>query len=289
MKRITFLFLIAIPILLNAQKGQPTFLGEDFEQYLGSTFTLNPERSGQMSWLLYWKHIEAAAVSSNAVAYPDKEKKYITVADSLMEKEYQVVEILGKDGNAFNKETAGYFDKPILVLEDTTRNETLYFKYKPNLSYDFPFLVSNLKLDKTQICGKISKRSDDFTDEVTYSSPIMDGISIAPMIVYKSISNEGTVYFLSLQANGSTLNVGESGVIILFEDGSKMTKSNKVDVDAGSNGYKYSAYITLSETEIEKLITTPIDKFRLYIYDRDVNHGQAEKLGIYLECMKEMN
>ena len=45
------------------------------------------------------------------------------------------------------------------------------------------------------------------------------------------------VVYFTLYANGSTLNVGEKGVIMLLDNGDRITRPEaKIDVDAQENG-----------------------------------------------------
>jgi hypothetical protein len=135
-------------------------------------------------------------------------------------------------------------------------------------------------------CEKIVRKSDDFTNEIQINSPIIETGQIASMIIYKILESGDVMFFLSLQTYGNTLNVGETGVILLFDDGTKMNKpSEEIDVDAHAKGFKYSAFISLTETEVISLSTKKIKKFRLYIYDEAVNPDFADKFTHYVKCV----
>ncbi len=107
------------------------------------------------------------------------------------------------------------------------------------------------------------------------------------MIIYKHINKGKSVYYLSLRTYGSTVNVNETGVIILFTDGTKWTRQSKIDVDAESSGFEYSAFITLALTDLTTFSTKKIKKFRLYIYDEVVNSSDADKFKLFVKCVKE--
>ena len=84
--------------------------------------------------------------------------------------------------------------------------------------------------------------------------------------------NEEFVLYLSLKATGSTLNVSEKGVILLFTDGDKIEFPNaEIDTKAGDGAYwEYFAFVSISNEQLDKIITKDIDAFRLYIYDSNV-------------------
>ncbi len=85
-------------------------------------------------------------------------------------------------------------------------------------------------------CIEIKKETDKFTNEIKLYSPIIIKGSFAPLRIIKIIAGNTKYYFLSLTTKGFGLNVGKSGVILLFEDGSKLHKNDQVDVKVGSKG-----------------------------------------------------
>lgn len=86
-------------------------------------------------------------------------------------------------------------------------------------------------------------------------------------------SKKGTTQqYVSLTANGSTLNVGRYGVSILFQNGQKIIRSKeKVDTDSDSEGWNYSAFFTPTPNEIKLLKTQKATLIRLYIYDENIS------------------
>lgn len=106
------------------------------------------------------------------------------------------------------------------------------------------------------------------------------------MILYEIIESGKVTYYLSLRSHGSTVNVGETGVIILFDDGTKMSKPTvEINVDLDEIGFKYSSFIHLTESEVKSLTTKKIQKFGLYIYDKKVNPRFTEKFTYYVMCI----
>jgi hypothetical protein len=204
-----------------------------------------------------------------------------------MNRVFLVENILDKSGQEWNETSkTDYFAKPLFVLKDTLTGEKIYFKYDKEYEHNFPFNTSKINYPADYFCLKIEKEKDEFTNELKFSSPLMNGRQISAITIYKHINNGKAVYYLSLRTNGSTLTLNGTGVIILFQDGTKWTKASKIDVDAGSNGFDYSAFITLTPTDITTFSTKEIKKFRLYIYDKEVNSSDANRFRLYTECVK---
>jgi|BioPla2DNA2_1021312.scaffolds.fasta_scaffold36365_2 hypothetical protein len=271
---------------LTAQTFKENFLGDDFMQYKGAFFKLKDNAISGFSHAFYGDLKYCQKPYDNNVIYPDTKYKFNTVKDSLVKRIFLVEDIIGKDGNTFSG--GSYFDKPIFLLRDTTTKEAIYYLYDKQYEHNFPFLTSQITIDINALCSKIEKRTDDFTNEVTINNPIIEGRQISSMILYKSVKSGKVSYSLSLRTYGSTVNVGETGVIILFDDGTKMSKPTvKIDVDSDEKGFKYSAYIPLTEIEVKSLTTKKIKKFRLYIYDEEVSPGFAEKFTYYVKCVME--
>ncbi len=271
---------------LTAQTFNENFLGDDFIQYKAAFFKLKDNAILGFSHTFYGDLKYCQKSYDNNVIYPETKYKFNTVKDSLLNRIFLVEDIIGKDGNTF---TGGsYFDKPIFLLRDTTTKQAIYYLYDKQYENNFPFLVSQITIDINTLCSKIERRTDDFTNEVTINNPIIEGRKISSMILYKTIKSGKVFYFLSLETYGSTVNVGETGLIILFDDGTKMSKPTiKIDVDTDEKGFKYSAYIPLTETELKSLTKKKIKKFRLYIYDEEVSPGFAEKFTYYVKCIME--
>lgn len=271
---------------LIAQTFKENFLGDDFMQYKGAYFKLKDNAISGFSHAFYDDLKYCQKSYDNNVIYPDTKYKFNTVKDSLVNRIFLVEDIIGKDGNTFSG--GAYFDKPIFLLRDTTSNQAIYYLYDKQYEHNFPFLTSQITIDINALCSKIEKRTDDFTNEVTINNPIIEGRQISSMILYKTVKSGKVSYSLSLRTYGSTVNVGETGVIILFDDGTKISKPTvKIDVDTDEKGFEYSAYIPLTETEVKSLTTKKIKKFRLYIYDKEVSPGFAEKFTYYVKCVME--
>lgn len=87
---------------------------------------------------------------------------------------------------------------------------------------------------------------------------------------------------MRLMTHGSSVVVDGTGVILLFSDGSKITKpSVEIDVDVSDNGYEYTAFFLVNLTDLKTLASKDLKKYRLYIFDGVVNEKDSEDFRIY--------
>jgi hypothetical protein len=169
--------------------------------------------------------------------------------------------------------------QPIFILRDTATNQKIYYIYNTDYEVGFPFVTSKIKFPEKEVCAEIERRKDDFTNEITLNTPADD------ITIIKVITGSKTSYYLSLETIGYTVNVSGTGATVLFTDGTKWSKPVPIDVDATDDGYKYSAFILISTTDLTTFYTKAISKFRLYVYDQEVNRGAAEKLMAFTKCL----
>jgi len=286
MKRLIILLTLTTTFFtVNCQTFKSNFLGNDFVLYKGTLLKLKDDAISGFTYAFYSDLKYCQSAFDNTVIYPDSRYKFNTVKDSLANRIFIVQDIVDKSSAAFKG--SSFLDKPIFILKDTVTQQLIYYKYDTKYEHNFPFNTSEIVYDEKLFCSKIERQVDDFTDEIRLSSPISDDYKVASMIIYKVISKTKTVYYLSLSANSSTVTVNGTGVTILFTDGTKWSKPDKVDVKAGSGGFDYSAFITLTQTDLVTLTAKAIKKYRLYIYDEDVNPSEADKFKIYVKCIRE--
>lgn len=160
----------------------------------------------------------------------------------------------------------------------------IYFDYNPKYEHTFPFeVIGGIEFPDGFFCKDIEEAQDKFTQDITFRSPISEGISF---IRVKKGSSMNT--YLSIRVHGSTVNVDGKGVILLLDNGNKIQKPDeKIDVEVSSNGsgYTYSAFINLNESDIALLTQNKLTDVRLYIYDGNVRNGG--KLMEYIKCIKD--
>ena len=130
------------------------------------------------------------------------------------------------------------------------------------------------------------------TNKITLISPSLEE-GITPITFVKVIypsSVVDTLYLLRLRTTGITLNVGQTGVIILFTDGTKMIKEINigVNVNEDDNTWLYKGNITLSLDELNIIASKMINKLRLYIYDKEIKDQGAEIFKTYENCIRRM-
>ena len=140
--------------------------------------------------------------------------------------------------------------------------------------------------DLPKPCRKITREVDVMDGKVQIATPSMMSL----FGVRKYIDDGQARTYLTLKASGATLNINEVGVVVLLEDGTKIERPQaKIDY---SNGYgstwSYSAWITLTDEEIEKLSNTAIQQARLYIYDAKPTAKQAQNLKVQIGCISSM-
>ncbi|MBA0885348.1 hypothetical protein [Flavobacterium undicola] len=289
MRKCILLFIVSLTFL-NI-RGQATFehnyLGEEFTLYKGSLLKLIDNPISGFNYAFYPDLKYCQSAYDNNVIYPDTKYNFVTVKDSLKNRIFVVEDIIDKTGKEWNEASkTDYFAKPLFVLKDTLSGQKIYYKYDKEYEHNFPFNTSKINYPTDYFCSKIDKQIDEFTNEIKFSSPIMSDRQLSPTIIYKYINKGKSVYYLSLRTYGSTVNVNETGVIILFQDGTKWSRASKIDVEAESNSYQYSAFITLTPADLITFSTKKIKKFRLYIYDEEVNSSDAEKFKLYTKCIK---
>jgi len=288
MKKLSILLILTSILTINvkAQTFEANFLGEDYLQYKGVYLKLKDGNYASGLMGTFYSDLKyCQKVIDKNVLYSKGGSSYSSNEDSLINRIFFVETIVDKNGATI--ENSSYLTKPILVLKDTLNKQIIYFKYDKNYKHKFPFLTSKIRLDKDAFCKKIKRKVDDFTDDITINSPLIDNRNISSMIIYKTISKGKVIYNLRLKTFGSTVIVDGTGAIILFEDGTKITKPVKIDVEADTKGFEYSAFLPLTQNDLEILSSKKVKKFRLYIYDETVNPVFAAKFKIYIDCIQE--
>lgn len=274
--------LLTFKLNLNSQTFMPNFLGTDFHLYKGVLMKLGEETSSNFSYTFYDKIEYVQSPYDGRVIFPDKKYSFLTIRDSLKNKVFIVENIIDKSGAEFKKDNL--LEKPIFILKDTASKEKIYFLYDIKYKHNFPFESSIIKND-IDPCSQIEKNIDEFTDEIKFNSPLIYRNELTPIRVYKFIKNGKTTYYLRLASQGSTVSVDGKGAIILFTDGSKMTKQVKIDVEVDEIDFEYSAFINLTLDDLRILRMKKIKKFRLYIYDRIIETSEAELFKNYVNCI----
>jgi len=126
---------------------------------------------------------------------------------------------------------------------------------------------------KVNLLDRYLSDTDKFSGEKTYYG---GGTVVSFM---KVIGKKNSAQYVSVYANGSTLNYGCYGVSILFENGKKIVRSKeKVDTDYSNSGWQYKAFFTPTLNEINLLKTLKIVAVKLYIYDANVDESESNTI-----------
>lgn len=169
------------------------------------------------------------------------------------------------------------------IFDNITKNK---FKIRLSmLSKNPKYIIKEIKIEdfpEGYFCNDIEKETDKFTNKTTFSSPVLNPISYVKTVIEEEVHT-----YIKIDVIGITANVSKKGVIILFEDGSKINKPD-VDVNAqvnkGGDGFLYTAFFELNKEEIDILSQKNITDVRLFIYDREIKNV---KLKEYMKCIKE--
>ena len=160
---------------------------------------------------------------------------------------------------------------------------TVYYEYDSEYKHNLEIkVVGGLKFPEGYWCDKFTVNKDKFEDKTSYYSPQESGFT-----VIKIVSNGTTNYYLRVEEVGSTANVGGKGLYLLFNDGTKINKENvQIDAKVGNKGwYIYSAFVELTNQDLEILKTRKLTDNRLYIYDGTVNSESATLIQEYIKCL----
>lgn len=123
--------------------------------------------------------------------------------------------------------------------------------------------------------------------KVTYRSPISMGVQLMP-VFFTRIDNlgESSNVYVYMRAKGGTLNVGKKGVDILFLDGTVLNLTDvSVKPEADSRGYEYTSFFKMTPEMIESFKKSPIDSFRLYIYEVDLDDRTSKQIQNYFKAI----
>lgn len=270
MKKVLLVLAVLISHVSYGQEFKKLFLGKDWNTYKGLHLKYKVGTIGGMNYSFYSD--KPTKIYQNGVYHRTDKYSFVTDTNAIKGRDFLVV----------NTSPLSFdFRKALFELNDG--KETLYFIYDSQYDFEFPFEVSGFNYTVDYLSKDIKRTVDDFTDEITLRTPLMNDISITKSI--EKGSSKPT-YYLSLRTRGSTLNYGGKGVIILFKDGTKWIKSEqKIDVDIVSgSGWGYSAFITLNEQDLNLFSTKEISKFKLYIYD---NHApdDTDKFVYYTQAI----
>lgn len=281
MNKISLLAFIAVTILItNLSYGQESFPAERVDLLLDKT--VKPKVISKSMQVYAYKNFYSKfdTLSKKLEKYKKQHRAYPNTSSTsdynkLVGKEFNVVKIFSQK-TAISLDEGRYF---VLQLQNDELG-TIYYDY--DSKYDFNYeleVMGGLDLPEGFYCKDITIETDKFTGETKAISNYSEGISFI-----KVTKDEVSKIYLTINESGSTPNVGKKGLILLLENDKRIERVNaEIDVKTGSRNYVYSAFIELSEAEIDLLLKNDIIADRLYIYDGEIKNGK--KLREYLKCL----
>lgn len=155
-----------------------------------------------------------------------------------------------------------------------------------------PYLEIDEQIEVQTMLGKSIKEITITKDKysptkVTYRSPISKGVQLMP-IFFTRVDDlgESSNIYVYMRANGGTLNVGKTGVDILFLDETILNLSEvSVKPEAASRGYEYTSFFKMSPEMIESFKKSLIDSYRLYIYEVDLDDRTSKQIQDYFKAI----
>lgn len=280
---------ILIVFQTKAQNFEENFLGEDFMLYKNVLFKIDEHAILGFDNSFYSDLKNCQKPLDNNVIYSSLKHKYLTEKDSLINRIFITENIIEKNGQEWSElSNMSVTNCPILVLRDTLTKQKIYFVYSSKYENVFPFKTSKINYSDQYFSNKIEREVDDFTSEIKLNSPSIENNQILPLVIYKYIKNGKPIYYLSLTTNGSTVNINQKDITVLFDDGSKWSRQSKIDLEATSNGYQYSSFITLNVSDLSIFSSKSIKKFRLYIYDQEISSNESNKFKLFVKSIKDL-
>ncbi len=281
--RILFLCIIfsILSLTLFGQEFKKVFLGKDALNYKGLILKYDQNSNDETDYSFYID--PPNELFQKPVYKPTNLNSYLnfkTDKSALTNRLFFVKNVSGLDQKIFNE------GKYVFELEDLGNKEIIYYLYDCQLESDFPFLVKGFSYTTNYVKQYLVRKVDEFTNEISISTPLESNTSI---FITKNIKKNIAFYYLNLSTIGRTLTYGGKGVKILFNDGTKWEKPyEKIYVNTtNGNGWQYSAFISLNQTDLNLFSNKVIKKFRLYIYD-NYYLGDTEKFVYYFKAIKTM-
>lgn len=153
---------------------------------------------------------------------------------------------------------------------------------KKLLIISFYFFCLHL-YSQNDTCNFYTEDLDKFDGKITFDTYTDGGVSFVKVISKANI----ITYYISLSVEGATLNYGLKGVTILLKNGKIEKPLEKVSVDINKKTYQYvySAFCALSKQDIQKIKSSKITDFRLYIYDKNIREEDQDRILKTFNCL----
>ena len=260
------IFTVAMLIAAMGVKAQTAFVGGSVNSLIGVNVKVI-ERAESLQQYGYREfYTDPSGKYGSTYLSNNKKGIYNTPYEALVGKEFKVVRVA---------EGKLYGNKMLVLFNPET--DTLFYDY--SIRYEHACRLDLVSIPEGFYCSQIKVEEDKFSNKTTLRTDLLEDVSFT-----KIIDENGTRIYMSLDAYGSTLNVGISGVKVLLDNGDVLNFDVKVDANSGEGSrWKYSAFILLNDQDIKVLTQHSITDLRLYIYDRTVENGN--KFKELLKCL----
>jgi len=277
MKRLLFIFTL-LSFTSFTQDFESVFLGTNFRGYNNAKMKFVENLSSfAIIYNLHGTKKNATKIGGQTDLFTvENDDEYIKYIKGI---EFTVKGFYTRTGDTI-PETGTVYD-PIFHLEGSD-NKTYYWKYQSTKEMYFKYWLVSLNQGETDICDKVTKKTDDFTKEISWSQPLSRN-GDPTLSAYEKQGKKSV--FMYLRVNGSTLNIGKTGVIILLEGDKRIEKPNadiKVEIETSNSGWDYTTFIELTPDDLKLLSENKILKYRLYIYDGEFKSNVTFKK--YANC-----
>lgn len=260
------------------------FLRNDFKKYLFTNLKLHPNHS-HLDYMLYDSLHHCKQLVGVNVAEPMTNIPYRTNPKRFLDRVFSVEHIYNE--NESENRTASRY--PIFLLRDVHSGDTIYFKYNPDYSNKFPFVVDGITAEEDDYCHLIEHKQLPVASINYLHTPSRGSVDATPVSLHKYKNGSKENYTLHLRTYGTRPHARVKGVTVYLDDGSRIVRNDAViRFTQNATHYEYSASIKLTDADLEKLQSTTIAKHELYIYKKEVDKTFANRLRLLAKCMAKI-
>lgn len=102
----------------------------------------------------------------------------------------------------------------------------------------------------------------------------------------KDVLGKSATYRIRLRMMRTAIDLGQKGIVIFFEDGTKLEKPEEsVDVNNLDGKFEFTGTLTLLPEELAIFQKKKISGFKLFTYQKDIPVASGEKFRNYANCI----
>ncbi|WP_448104682.1 hypothetical protein [Pedobacter panaciterrae] len=278
-KQILTLVFILFAISAFSQGSNTSFYGKYVDMYRGKKGIISTE---------YEKYQSVGIQSRPILEITNVIKKKKTVLDTVvLENPLELIgdTVLFDDRNFDTRKDIFGSIKYQIPFKSIKTGKSYILDYNDISVYEFPFnIIDPLSIPDDFFCSEIRKSEDEFTGKKKIFTPPSDDID------FEIVTAEGKQFcFMTLNAVDNSLgSLGGKGVIVLFQDGTKLTfPDEKIMTNQTSmtGYYSYLAVIRINEEDIKNLQSKKIKGFRLNVIDKMITDFDATRYNLLFKCL----